>query len=147
MRLALDSNILVYAEGVNGETMQRRALELISKLDVEKTVLPAQTLGELYHVLVKKARRERSAARAAILSWQDAYLVSETSSKVISSAAGLSCDHEIAIWDAVVMASAAAAGCRLLLSEDMHHGFTWDGMTVTNPFAEHRHPLLDALLA
>jgi predicted nucleic acid-binding protein len=36
--------------------------------------------------------------------------------------------------------------CRLLLSEDLQEGFTWRGVTVTNPFAKSRHPLLDALL-
>jgi predicted nucleic acid-binding protein len=146
LRLALDSNILVYAEGVNGEVMQQRALQLLSYLDPADTVLPAQTLGELFHVLVRKARWERTAARSAILSWQDTYLVTGTSSGVISSATGLACDHGIAIWDAVVMASAADAGCRLLLSEDMHDGFTWNGITVTNPFASTRHALLEPLL-
>ena len=42
--------------------------------------------------------------------------------------------------------AAAEAGCRLLLSEDMHDGFTGRGVTITNPFASSRHPLLAATL-
>jgi hypothetical protein len=34
----------------------------------------------------------------------------------------------------------------LLLSEDLQDGFTWHGVTVTNPFAPRKHALLDALL-
>jgi hypothetical protein len=35
----------------------------------------------------------------------------------------------------------------LLLSEDLQDGFSWAGVTVTNPFAATCHPLLeDALL-
>jgi hypothetical protein len=34
----------------------------------------------------------------------------------------------------------------LLLSEDLQEGFTWRGVTVTNPFASALHPLLAALL-
>jgi predicted nucleic acid-binding protein len=80
------------------------------------------------------------------MTWQDTYPVTETSSRVISAAADLASDHGLAIWDAVVVAAAASARCRLLLSEDMHEGFTWNGITVTNPFTDTRHPLLAALL-
>jgi hypothetical protein len=34
----------------------------------------------------------------------------------------------------------------LALSEDMQDGFSWRGVTVVNPFASKRHPLLDGLL-
>lgn len=61
------------------------------------------------------------------------------------SAADLASDHGLAIWDSVVLASAADAGCRLLLSEDLQDGFTWRGVTVANPFALVLHPLLAAL--
>jgi predicted nucleic acid-binding protein len=145
LRLALDTNVLAYAEGVNGEAMQQKALDLIARLDPEQTALPVQTLGELFHVLVRKARWERSMAKAAILSWQDTYSMIDTSATVLSSAAGLASDHGITIWDAVIIAAAASAGCSLLLSEDMHDGFTWNGVTVTNPFADNRHSLLQPL--
>jgi predicted nucleic acid-binding protein len=45
-----------------------------------------------------------------------------------------------------MLASASEAGCRLLLSEDFQEGFFWNGVTVTNPFAERPHLLLAALL-
>ena len=45
-----------------------------------------------------------------------------------------------------VAAASAEAECRLLLSEDLEEGFTWRGVTVTNPFAPTLHPLLASLL-
>jgi hypothetical protein len=42
--------------------------------------------------------------------------------------------------------TSAEAECRLLLSEDLQEGFTWRGVTVTNPFARTLHPILAALL-
>jgi predicted nucleic acid-binding protein len=33
----------------------------------------------------------------------------------------------------------------MLLSEDMHEGFTWGGVTIVNPFASPAHELLDDL--
>jgi len=46
----------------------------------------------------------------------------------------------------VVISASAESGCRLLLSEDLQDGFTWRGITIANPFASARHPLLDSLL-
>ncbi len=146
MRIALDTNVLVYAEGANGAPMRDRALEMIERLPPEAIVLPVQVLGELFHVLVRKAKRRPSGARAAVLSWCDAYTVVETSAAVVFSAADLASDHGLTIWDSVVLAASAEAGCRLLLSEDLQEGFTWRGVTVTNPFAPVLHPILASLL-
>lgn len=146
MRIALDTNLLAYAEGVNGTAMRDKALALIDRLPQEAIVLPVQTLGELFHVLVRKARRRPARAQAAVLSWQDAYLTVETSTTVMVNATDLASDHGLSIWDSVILSASAEAGCRLLLSEDLHDGFTWGGVTVTNPFVPKLHPLLAALL-
>ena len=61
-------------------------------------------------------------------------------------AADLATDHQLSIWDALIMAVSDKAGCRLLLSEDLQEGFTWGGLTVTNPFSSPMHELLSALL-
>jgi predicted nucleic acid-binding protein len=146
MRLALDTNILAYAEGVNGAVRKKAALDIIEKLPEESTFLPVQVLGELFQVLVRKAERSPQKARVAILSWQDAFPLIETSPAVMLAAIDLAAQHHLGIWDAVVLSAAAAGGCRLLLSEDLHAGFTWNGVTVTNPFSKDRHELLAALL-
>src|SRR5215469_910388 len=135
MKVALDTNVLAYAEGINGTAKRDAALELIQQLPSGAIVLPVQTLGELFNVLVRKARRRPAQARAAVLSWRDAYATFETSSAVIANAMDLASDRGLTIWDSVVLAASAEAECRLLLSEDLQEGFTWRGVTVTNPFA------------
>jgi len=94
------------------------------------TLLPVQTLGELFNLLVRKAGRSPGKARKAILSWQDAFPLIETSAGVMLAAADLATDHQLSIWDSVILSAAAEAGCRLLLSEDLQDGFTWKGVTV-----------------
>lgn len=79
MRVALDTNVLAYAEGVNGPSMKTLALELVAGLPQGSIVLPVQGLGELFQVLVRKAGRSRASARSAILSWRDAFSLFETS--------------------------------------------------------------------
>jgi predicted nucleic acid-binding protein len=146
IRVALDTNILAYAEGLNGDARKQAALDLLLKLPQDLVILPVQTLGELFNVLVRKAGRSPAAARAAILSWRDSFQVVETTTKVMLSAADLAVQHQLGIWDAVILTAASEAGCRLLLSEDLHDGFTWSGVTVANPFAASLQPLLDAML-
>jgi predicted nucleic acid-binding protein len=146
VRVALDTNILAYAEGINGAERRDAALALIRKLPQGAGVVPIQVLGELFNVLVRKAGKSRGEARDALLSWRDAFSVVETSSEAMLAAADLATDHQLGIWDAVILSVAAQGGCRLLLSEDLQEGFTWAGMTVVNPFAAPRHALLQALL-
>jgi predicted nucleic acid-binding protein len=146
MRIALDTNVLACAESANGAIMRDQALKLIQRLPPEAVVLPAQALGELFNVLVRKVKRRPTRAREAVLSWRDAYTVADTSAAVIVNATDLASDHGLTIWDSVVLAASAEAEWRLLLSEDFQEGFTWRGVTVTNPFAASLHPLLTALL-
>ena len=146
MRVALDTNILVYAEGVNGLPMKKAALEILDRLPAESTFIPIQVLGELFNVLVRKAKKRPEQAREAILRWQDTFPLVETSAAILIAASDLASHHSLSIWDSVVFSAAAAAGCRLLLSQDMQEGFTWSGVTVTNPLFPRKHELLRALL-
>jgi len=146
VRAALDTNVLAYAEGLNGSAMRAATLDFVSRLPQEAVLLPVQTLAELFHLLVRKAGRSPTRARAAVFDWLDSFPVIETSAGVLLGAVDLSADHRFKIWDALILSAAAEAGCRLLISEDLQDGFTWHGVTVTNPFATRRHPLLEGLL-
>lgn len=79
MRVALDTNILAYAEGVNDLAMKRTALALVEKLPEGTLLLPVQTFGELFNLLVSQARRAPEKARKAILTWRNAFPLIETS--------------------------------------------------------------------
>jgi predicted nucleic acid-binding protein len=144
MRVALDTNILVYAEGVNGPGPAKTAAELIGRLPQSSTFLPLQVLGESFRVLVKKAGLTRSQARAIVLRWQNTFPLIETSPAILVSAMDLAVDHNLGIWDAVILSAAFEAQCRLLLSQDLQDGFTWRGVTVVNPFAGKKNELLEA---
>jgi predicted nucleic acid-binding protein len=146
MNVALDTSILAYAEGVNGADRKRAALDLVERLTPETTLLPVQALAELFTVLVKKARRTPAVARDAVLSWGDAFPLIETSNEILAAACDLSADHRLSLWDAVIVAGAADARCRLLLTDDLQDGFTWSGVTVVHPFAANRHQLIDAVV-
>jgi predicted nucleic acid-binding protein len=132
-----------------GLTVDRRqpALEILARLPGPETVVPIQALGELYNVLLRKSGRSSSDARVRILAWATSYLTANTTNSALLRAADLAAVHQLGIWDSIIIAVAAEIGCDLLLSEDLQNGFSWAGVTVVNPFAVPRHPLLDALLA
>ena len=43
--------------------------------------------------------------------------------------------HGVNFWDALVIYTARAAGCRILYTEDLQHGRRFDGLEVVNPFS------------
>ena len=134
MRVALDSNVLLYAQGMNDPDRQRRAREVIAHLIQADIVIPVQALGEVFAVLTRKFGETAENARAVLMRWHDGYEVAPTTDRVLLRAADLAADHRLNIWDAVIFATAAEVGCGILLSEDMQDGFIWGGVQVLNPF-------------
>jgi predicted nucleic acid-binding protein len=146
MRVALDTNVMAYAEGVGDEDRCSAAITLIDQLPAELVLLPAQTLGELYRVLTGKAKRDANEVRQVILGWSDSFEVADSSWTAFQAALDLAADHGLQIWDALILSIAAESHCRLLLSEDLQNGFTWRGVTVVNPFTTPRSRLLSSVL-
>lgn len=134
MRTALDTNILAYAEGIGDAERCKGAVQLIERIPVESVLLPAQILGELFRVLTEKAKLPADQSREAIMAWSDAFEVADSSWTAFQSGIDLVIDHQLKIWDALILAVAAENHCRFLLTEDMQDGFTWRGLTLINPF-------------
>jgi len=106
MKIALDTNILAYAEGTKGTVMRGKAIYL----------------GSTSNFLFEKPGGVPAVRGAAVLELRDAYTVMGTSAAVMINATDLASDHGLSIWDSVVLAAAAEAECRLLLSEDRLEG-------------------------
>lgn len=96
MRVALDTNILANAEGVDAAVRQRLMLQLLRDLPHDRVVIPVRVLGELFSVLTRKARLQQTVARTALLSWRDNFPVPETTPKALLAAADLATDHHSA---------------------------------------------------
>ena len=147
MRVALDTNVLAYAEGLGDERRCGAAVQLIERLPSDQVVVPAQVLGELSRVLTGKAGRSTIQSRAAMLGWADSFEVADSTWFAFQAALDLVVDHQITMWDALILAVAAENHCRLLLSEDFQDGFVWHGVTVVDPFAAEPSPMLTRLWA
>ena len=146
MRTALDTNLLVYAEGFGDQTRVSATRRLLEQLTDADVVVPLQCLSELFRVLTGKAGRPTQQVQEAVLSWMDAFPVLETNANAWRGAMDLCVAHQLASWDALVLNVAAEGGARLLLTEDLQQGFSWRGVRVVNPLIEPTDPLLDQLL-
>ena len=130
---------------MNGREARDRALEVVARLPRD-VIVPVQALGELFTVLVRKTGRSRRKARDAVLAWQDAFTLADTTAGVLVAASDIAVAHRMGFWDSVMLAAAANAGARLLLSEDFQEGFTWGGTMIVNPMRPKLHPVLLAAL-
>ena len=146
MRIAIDTNILAYAEGVGDIARRDASMVLLTRLPPESVLLPVQVLGELFRVLTGKAKCSPDIASYRILQWADSFEVADSGWSAFQAAFDLTVDHGLQIWDALILAITAENRCRILLSEDMQDGFTWHGVTVVNPYRIPSHPLLSSLL-
>jgi predicted nucleic acid-binding protein len=150
IRVALDSNILVYLAGVSrtaaDDAKVDRTRGIIKRLSVTASVVaPAQTLGELF-VVMRRSGASPEEAREVLLEFAEAFGTAATEARTALTATDLAVDHKLQFWDALILTAAADAGCSLLLSEDMRDGFVTRGMAISNPFADPLHPKLAALL-
>lgn len=130
MRACLDTNILVYA--FTNDRRTSRADELLAA----DPILAVQSFNEFANV----ARRRLGWSRARI---SDALAALEVicpapqplTFEVHRHAMALVWRHDLAIYDAMIVAAALAADCDTLWSEDMHDGLVVEGrLTIRNPF-------------
>jgi predicted nucleic acid-binding protein len=151
MRVALDTNILVYLAGIGDSAAEKAktaaAIELVQSLAQSVTiVVPVQAMGELF-VVLRRNGLTAAEARTLVLEFAEGAANPPSSTAAMLAAFDLATDHRMQLWDALILCAAAEAGCSILLSEDMQDGFVARGVTVINPLAERLNPKLAALLA
>jgi predicted nucleic acid-binding protein len=144
-RVALDSNILIYAELEPDSEKGKHAADLILRA-AQDGVIPVQVLGEFLRFVQRRVPAAfKEAIRQASI-YQAAYLTPPTTDAIISKAAELARGHHVQFWDCVVCAASADAGAKVLMTEDMQDGRMLEGIRLINPFAVVNAEIVDALL-
>lgn len=129
----LDTNVLVYAFDGSEPTKQARALAVLAEHPDAR--ISTQVLLEWFVAVTRKLTPPLPPARAqeALESLAKLSVVPADTDLVVR-AARTSLEHQLSIWDAMVIEAAALAGCRTLLTEDLNDGQTVRGVTIVNPF-------------
>lgn len=131
----LDTNILLYSLDLQPVQPAKTLLatQILASTDL---VLSVQVLQEFYvqatHTRRPDALPHDIAARL-IQKWLR-FRIQENTVAVLQAALAIKERFQISYWDAAILASAKAARCAEVLSEDLNHGQDYDGLLVTNPF-------------
>ncbi len=133
-RFALDTNILVYA--IDGRQAAKRGAAL-AVIDASRRLdawLSTQALGEFYVAATRKLRMPAAAAAVQVRQWMALFSIAEPSAVAVRAALAAAESGRFGYYDALMLATAAEAGCRVLLSEDMADGAILGDIVVRHPF-------------
>jgi predicted nucleic acid-binding protein len=107
MRLALDSNILIYAEGGNDAERQIAAHRIIGGVPPSQILVPLQSAAETFRWLVHKGGMDRAKASARTSWWLEKFATQDTNREVFASAVELAAAHRIQFFDAIILSAAS----------------------------------------
>lgn len=128
----LDTNILIYANTQQDPEKQSIAQRLIASGDA---IVSAQVLNEFCNVLRRKFPDKFSSVESVLLDFQVSVDVMPLTAETTKQAISVSKRHQLSFYDSLILAAASEYGCRVVLSEDMQHGFKLEsGLAVINPF-------------
>ena len=134
-RLFVDTNILIYALDPAEPAKRAMAADLLRRTMANHTlVLSPQNLNECYRVLIQRRRLIPEAAARSYLTCLMPWCIAPLDARTTAKAWAVQDEAGLAWWDALLVAAALMAGCKLFISEDMQDGQSISGMKVVNPF-------------
>jgi predicted nucleic acid-binding protein len=134
-RFTLDTNLLVYAIDSLSGARRELAGEIIRRAVRLDCVLTLQAVSEFYAAATRKGIMPPPEAAAQAADWLDLFPCAAASPVAVRIALADAAAGRAAYWDALLVATAAEAGCSLILTEDMADGGTLAGVAIHNPFA------------
>jgi predicted nucleic acid-binding protein len=127
----LDTNVLVYL--LSGDRVKADKAEA---LVAGRGIVSVQVLNELANVAVRKLGLTWRQLEDLIAAVRATCPVEALTEEVHDQARELAERYRLSFYDACIVSSALGAGCRVLYSEDLQHGFKVDRtLTIRNPFA------------
>lgn len=133
-RFTLDTNILVYSVDGAAGPRHRIALEIVDHAVNADCRLTLQSLSEFYVAVGRKRIMRAPDAAAQVIDWMAAFLSVAASAAAIQAALADSLAGRASYWDALLVATAAEAGCTLILTEDLADGSRLGRVEIHNPF-------------
>lgn len=133
-RFTLDTNILVYALDRQAGERHVLACSIIDRAVLLDCWLTLQSISEFYYAVTRKRVVAIEDARDQATDWMDMFHTAAPSIHAVRSALTISASGRASYWDALLVATAAEAGCTAILTEDLADGSSLAGVRVINPF-------------
>jgi len=129
-----DTNVLVYCTDTTAPEKQAIARALVSQASANGDALVStQVLIELFNVLTRKQQMPQAHAKTLVMAYTH-WAVVPSDVALVTTAIEKSIQHQLSIWDAMVIEAAMRGGAQTLYSEDLTHGQRFESLTVVNPF-------------
>jgi predicted nucleic acid-binding protein len=135
-RMFIDTNILVYAHDADAGEKHAAAAKTVADLWKSKDgVISTQVLQELYVALTRKVASPvtRNTARRLIKNYLAWDLVVNDGA-ILLHASEIEENYRLSFWDGLIVAAAYAKNAAVILTEDLSHGQTIEGIRIQNPF-------------
>ena len=133
-----DTNILVYEFDTNEYKKQVVVTNLINEWRPSgRMIISTQVLQELYVVLTQKLKPPLKAeiAEEVIQNYSKLDVVIIDPSLILDGIK-IKRRYKISFWDALIIAAAKSANCKILFTEDLSHGMKIASIEIINPFLE-----------
>jgi len=131
-----DTNILAYEFDKSEHRKQALVVDLINEWRPSgRMIISTQVLQELYVVLTQKLKPalKEEIAEEIIQNYSKLDIVIIDPSLILNGI-GIKRKYKISFWDALIVAAARRAGCKILFTEDLSHGMEIAGIEIVNPF-------------
>lgn len=137
-RCFLDTNILVYSFMPDDRAKRDKARGLVAQaLERHDGVISFQVVQEFLNVATRKPQRRMSQAEAQQYLAQVLMPLCEVwpTASLYSEALSIADETGWSFYDSVIVSSASAAGCGVVLTEDLQTARTIRGLEIRNPFS------------
>jgi len=130
-----DTNVLVYVHDQRSPYKREIARRLYTAHLYEGSMaLSTQVLQEFFVTITQKTQQVSVRDARNLVSHLAGLNVVRIEPAHVVSAIDLHARHQLSFWDSLIIIAAKSAGARMVLSEDLSHGQTYDGVRVENPF-------------
>ncbi|HEV2710496.1 MAG TPA: PIN domain-containing protein [Edaphobacter sp.] len=129
-----DTNILIYSISSIDPRKHEIARQVVGTHAALIYPIPLQTLNEFYFATTRKKLIEASVASAIIHDALELLPAVAISSEDLPIAMRWHQQHDLQFFDALLIATARRAGCRIFFTEDMQNSRSIEGITLCNPF-------------
>jgi predicted nucleic acid-binding protein len=142
-RIFFDTNIFVYSFDHSEPVKQRRAHSLIeTSLEARNAVISYQVVQEFLNVATRRFRQKFPITGLEVYLSRVLLPLCEiySSGRLYSEALSIADETGWGFYDALIVASALAAKCDAIWTEDLQDGRIIRGIEIRNPFRDPRRP-------